>query len=93
MPYNITQGSTVEFTVEFLDSDGNITVPSSATLTVVYTNTSNSTASDTIDMTGSGSFFIATWGSGVSNLGNANYLITAPGQVNPAQGTLRITLR
>lgn len=93
MPYNITQGSSVEFTVEFLDSDGNITTPSSATLTMVYTDTSNSTASASIDMTPSGSFFTATWGSGVARLGNAQYLITAPGQVNPTQGILRLTLR
>lgn len=93
MPYNITQGSTVEFTVEFLDSNGDITVPTSATLTVVYTNTSNSTASDTVDMSPSGDFFTASWGSGVARLGNAEYLITAPGQVNPTQGKLRITLR
>lgn len=93
MPYNITQGSTVEFCVEFLDADGAITVPTSATLTVVYTNTGNSTDSEIIDMSASGSFFTATWGSGSARLGNAEYRVTAPGQVNPTQGQLRITLR
>lgn len=93
MPYNITSGSTIEFTVEFLDSDGNITVPTSATLVVTYTNTAGSSAIDTVALSAAGSFFTGTWGSGVSALGRADYSVTAPGQVNPTQGQLRITLR
>jgi len=93
MPYNITQGSTVEFTVEFLDSNGDVTVPTSATLTIVYTDTTNSTAADVVDMSASGSFFTATWGSGVARLGRADYQVTAPGQALPTTGQLRITLR
>lgn len=92
MPINITQGDTVEFTVEFLDSSGNITVPTSGTLSVVYTNTSGSTASSSIGLTASGSFFTGTWNSGLSALGFANWSVTAPGlAVTPAQsGVLRI---
>jgi hypothetical protein len=83
----------VEFTVEFLDGNGDITIPTSASMQIVYTTVAGSTTVDSISMTPSGSFFTATWGSGVAQLGMANYLITAPGQVNPTQGQLRITLR
>lgn len=92
MPFNITQGDTVEFTAEFLDSAGNLTVPTSATLSLVYTDTTGSTASSSIGMTPSGSFFIAQWASGVSGLGFVDWSVSAPGSaVNPANsGQLRI---
>lgn len=89
-PYNVTLGSTVEFTVEFFDSSGALTVPTSATLTMTYTTTSNSTASSTIAMTQSGSFFIANWGSGVATLGLAAFSIAAPGQATATTGSLRL---
>lgn len=91
MPYNITLGSTVAFTVEFLDSNGDLTVPSSATLTMTYTTVAGATASSNITMTQSNSFFTATWGSGVAALGMANYSINAPGQTTPTTGSLRLT--
>lgn len=90
MPFNITQGSTVEFTVSFLDATGNITVPSSATLTVTYTTFAGSTAATVIPMTPIGSFFTANWGSGASAYGIANYSIAAPGQASPTTGVLRL---
>lgn len=92
MPINITTGSTVEFTVEFFDSAGLLTVPTSATLVVTYPPSSNNitTASCTIGMTLSGSFFTASWGSGVAALGLTSYSVTAPGQVTPTTGTIRV---
>ena len=90
MPYNITQGSTVEFTVEFLDSSNNPTTPSSATLTMTYTSITGTTASSNIGMTASNTFFTASWPSGQAAYGLANYSITAPGQASPTTGTLRI---
>ena len=90
MPFNITQGSTVEFTVSFLDANGNITVPSSATLTMTYTSISGTTASSVIAMLPSGSFFVANWQSGQAAFGLANYSIVAPGQPTPTTGTLRL---
>jgi hypothetical protein len=91
MPINITTGSTVQFTVEFFSSNV-LTVPSSATLTVTYPPSSNSitTTSCTIGMTPSGSFFTATWGSGVAALGITTYSISAPGQLSATTGTLRV---
>ncbi len=91
MPTNITQGNTATFVVEFLDSSGNLTVPASGTLTIVYPTGSLTTASTTITMTAAGSFFTASWGSSVSSLGDATWSVTAPGEPNPAaSGTLRI---
>jgi hypothetical protein len=90
MTYNVTSGSTVNFTVEFLDSNGNTTIPSSATLTITYTTVAGSTTFTVISMTQSGSFFVGTWGTGVAAIGAALYSITAPGQVTPTFGDLRL---
>ena len=92
MPINVTTGSTVQFTVEFFDSTNVLTVPTSATLTVTYPLSSNSiaTGTATISMTPSGSFFTGTWGSGVAALGITSYSVSAPGQLSPTTGSLRI---
>lgn len=92
MPYNVTLGSTVEFTVEFFDSAGVLTVPTSATLTVTYPPSSNSltTTSCAIDMSASGDFFTATWGTGVAALGIASFSVTGAGQASPTTGQLRL---
>lgn len=92
MPINVTTGSTVQFSVEFFDSANVLTVPSSASLTVTYPPSSNSitTVSCTISMSAAGSFFTATWGSGVAALGMATYSISAPGQATATTGTLRL---
>lgn len=92
MPINATLGSTIGFTVEFFDSAGNLTVPSSATLTITYPLSSNSLATTTaiIGMSAAGNFFTTTWGSGVAALGLSSYSIAAPGQATPTAGTLRL---
>lgn len=92
MPINVTTGSTVEFTVVFFDTANVITVPTSATLTVTYPPSSNSltTVSCSISMAAIGSFWTATWGSGVAALGNSSYSVAAPGQATPTAGTLRV---
>ncbi len=92
MTFNVAQGDMVEFTVEFLDASGNLTVPVSGTLSVIYTNTANSTDSFTTALTPSGSFFTGLWNSGLSRLGLATWLVSAPGSVfTPANaGQLRI---
>lgn len=89
-PYNVTQGSTVEFTVEFFDSVGALTVPTSATLTVTYTTVAGSTTSATVALSQSGSFFVGTWGSGVAKLGLATFSITGAGQATATTGSLRL---
>ncbi len=92
MPINVTLGSTVKFTVEFFDSNQILTVPTSATITVTYPlSSANLTlVSCAIPMTQVGSFFTATWGSGVAALGLSSYSVSAPGQASPTTGTLRV---
>jgi hypothetical protein len=92
MPFNVTVGSTVEFLVEFFDSNNILTVPTSATLTVTYPPSSNSitTVSCSVAMSAAGSFFTANWGSGVAALGLSSYSVAAPGQATPTTGTLRL---
>jgi len=89
-PYNVTQGSTVEFTVEFLDATGATTTPTSATLIVTYTALAGSTAIATVALSQSGSFFVGTWGSGVAQLGLATFSITGAGQASATTGSLRL---
>lgn len=91
MTTNITQGNSAQFVVEFFDqTTGNITVPSSATLSIVYTAIAGSTASTTLAMTLSGSAFTATWGTSVAAYGLANWSVTAPGQTVSTTGQLRL---
>lgn len=92
MPINVVQGDTVEFTVEFLDASGNLTVPTSGALSIAYTALAGSTALASIDLTPSGSFFTGLWSSGVAALGFAIWSVTAPGSAfTPANtGKLRI---
>lgn len=92
MPINVTYGSTVQFTVEFFDSNQILTVPTSATITITYPPSSNSltTVSCAIGMAASGSFFTANWGTTVAALGLSSYSVSAPGQATPTTGTLRI---
>lgn len=92
MPINIKQGDTAEFTVEFLDSSNNLTIPTSGTLSIVYTAVGGSTASSSIALIQSGSFFTALWSTTGAALGFADWSVSAPGLAfNPAaSGRLRI---
>jgi len=90
MTTNVKSGNTAQFVAEFLDANGNITVPASGTLTIVYPVglTSVSTA---ITMIQQNSFFTATWLSSVSDLGAATWAITSIGTTSAAaNGDLRI---
>ena len=91
-PVNIQQGNQAHFVVEFLDSNGDVTVPSSGTLTITFTNTSGSTDSTIIALTVTNSFFLGTWSlSSTADLGLATWSATAPGITSPAaSGQLRI---
>jgi hypothetical protein len=90
MPINITQNNTAQFTFEFLDTNGNLTIPSSATLTIVYTPLAGGTATATIGLTLVGSFFTGIWNSAVAALGLYTYSVNAPGQLTTPAGTGQI---
>lgn len=93
-PFNIEQGNSVQFVVEFYDSTGFLTVPPSATMSVVYTNTSNAPQTDAVTLNSVGSFFNGTWSSTSAALGLATWTATAlPSSVQAAQGQIRIIQR
>lgn len=92
-PINIQQGNSANFTIEFLDDSGDLTVPSSADLSVTYTNTSNASQTDSVTLSNSNSFFTGTWSSTSANLGIATWIATAASTVTQATGQLRIIQR
>ena len=90
MTTNVTKGNTAQFVAEFLDVNGNVTVPASATLNITYP-VGITTVSTSISMTQQNSFFTATWASSVSDLGPAPWNITSIASTfAQAQGDLRI---
>ena len=90
MTTNVILGNTAQFVAEFLDANGDITVPPGGTLNIAYP-VGLTTASTSISMTLQNSFFTATWSSSVSDLGIATWNITASGStISQAQGDLRI---
>lgn len=93
-PFNMQQGNSIEFVVEFLDTSGVLTVPPSATMTVTYTNTSNASQTDTVTLASVGSFFTGIWSSTSAALGLATWTATAlPSSVQAATGQLRVIQR
>ena len=93
-PFNIEKGNSANFTIEFFDSLGALSIPAGAGLTVTYTNTSFTTQVDSVQLTQSGSFFTGTWSSVPASLGLATWVTTAlPSSVQTATGQLRIIQR
>ena len=90
MVFNVRRFSTAAFPVEFLDANGVLTVPSSATLTITYTSTAGVAGSTAIDMVPVGFTFVGNWPAGNSDLGLWGYSISAPGQVSPITGSIRV---
>jgi hypothetical protein len=94
MPFNVTIGQQVGFTVAFFSSDV-LTVPSSAQITITYPLAANSLTltSCTIGLSQSGSFFTGTWASSVAAAGLSSYVASAPGNAAPSSGsgTLRLS--
>jgi hypothetical protein len=93
-PFNIQQGNTAAFTVEFFDTLGSLSVPPSASMTVTYTNTSNISQADNVILSPNGSFFTGTWSSTSAALGLATWVaLTSLSTVQIATGQLRIIQR
>lgn len=87
---NITQGNSAQFTVEFLDSSGNITIPSSGNVSVTYTSTSGNSSTYIVGLTQSGQFFTGTWSSTGALVGFATWIATTATNSNAANGTIRV---
>jgi hypothetical protein len=90
-PINIVQGNSAQFMVEFVDVNGNLTVPSSGTVYVSYTTTANTAETDTVALALNNSFFTGIWSSALATLGLATWQVFAAGSTVVQQtGQLRI---
>jgi len=90
-PVNIQGGNTAFFTAEFLDSNNNVTVPSTALLTITYINTSLASQTDSVPLTLTGSFFTGSWSSALASFGLATWQITCTGSTSVQQtGVIRV---
>lgn len=92
-PINIEQGNSASFAIEFLDSSGDLTVPSSADLSITYVNTSNISTTDSVTLTEDNSFWTGTWSSASAALGLATWVATGGSTTISATGQLRILQR
>ena len=93
-PVNIEAGNTANFAVEFLDTAGSLTVPSTCNFTISYTNLSNAATTQTITMTQSNSFFTGSWSSTSAALGLATWSVTMAGSTTvQATGQIRVLQR
>lgn len=93
-PFNMEQGNSIIFTVEFFDANGFTSVPSSASMSVSYRNTSNATQVDSVTLNVINSFFNGTWSSTSAALGLATWTAIANSSVGQvANGQLRVIQR
>lgn len=92
-PVNIESGNSAKFAIEFLDSTGALTVPSSANLSVVYINTSNVSQTDSVTLTQTNSFWTGTWSSVSAALGLAIWTATGASTTVQATGQIRVLQR
>jgi hypothetical protein len=93
-PFNIEQGNSANFTVEFFDTSGLTSVPSSASMTVAYTTTTGSTQTDSVTLTNINSFFTGTWSSSLAALGLATWnALSAASSIQVASGQIRVIQR
>lgn len=91
MPVNIVKGNTAQFVIEFLDANGNMTVPSGGFVTINYP-VGLTIQSTTLSLTLQNSFFTATWDTSVSDYGNAPWSVVAIGSSSTiaASGSIRV---
>jgi hypothetical protein len=90
-PVNIVSGNSAQFVVEFLDVNGNLTIPSSGYVAVAYTNTSNATQTDLVSLSQVNDYFLGTWSSTSASLGIATWTLAVIGSTSIQQtGVIRV---
>ena len=91
-PVNIHTGNSAQFVVEFLDTTGALTVPSSGTIFVTYTNVSAVSQTDTVSLAPSPNrVFTGTWSSTSATLGLATWTLTSANSTSILQtGLIRV---
>jgi hypothetical protein len=89
---NVVQGFAAEFAAEFRDSTGAEIIPSGASLSITYPS-GISMVQTSLDMSQQQPYrFVATWYSGISDLGLVSWSISASSISSgpQAQGTIRV---
>ena len=90
-PVNIRQGNSAEFIAQFFDANGNLTIPVSATLSIVYLNINNASQTDNVLILPNGGDLLGTWSSTNAQAGLAPWTITATGASSISQsGVIRV---
>ena len=89
MPFNVSRGATVGFSIEFFDASGNQTLPSSGSLSIDYPALTGGRATQAVTLT-RGLVFTGTWDSTISDLGLATVSVSGAGQATPSTTTLRV---
>lgn len=89
MPFVVSRGTNVGFSVEFYTSSGALTMPTSGWLTITYPALAGGTATQTVTLT-RGRVFTGTWDSTVSDLGIATVSISGAGQATPTTTQLKV---
>lgn len=91
MTFNLTKGNAAQFIIEFLDTNGVLTIPAGGEIDITYTS-GTTTASTAIALTRNGSFFTALWDTSIADYGPGSFKVFAVGStVVPAStGSLRI---
>jgi hypothetical protein len=90
-PVPIQQGNSAEFVVEYFDTNNVLTNPSSGNLYITYTNTGNTTTTDTVGLSAVGSFYTGVWSSATAALGVATWIvISATSTATLQSGLIRV---
>ena len=91
MPVNITKGQSAQFIVEFVDSAGNLTIPSGGTVEITYI-LGITTALEIVPLTANQSFWNGTWASSVADYGPAVWRVYSADSTSvvASSGDLRI---
>lgn len=90
MPFNITKGNSAKFVVEYIDTNGDTTVPAGGTVYLEYP-VGLSMVSEVMPMTLVNSFFTTTWASSVSDEGICPWYVVAAGStIALSTGSIRV---
>lgn len=81
--FNVTQGNTARFIVEFISSLGVQQTPSSAQVVVTYS-VAGSATTGTVALTLDSGFWAGNWDSTPADLGIASWLASSPLSPSPA---------
>jgi hypothetical protein len=92
-PFNLQQGNTAKITVKCFDANNRPTGVTVPTLTVKYTNTANSSQTDTVTLFETQTYFVGVWSSTSAALGLATWSTTTSSGMVLSNGQFRVIAR